>query len=542
MIFKNNDDKLKKQCKISETDKFWDIDQITPAKKPTKTNGSISMSDKVILTSVFGKDEEKSGIAPQPINRPEQSKELIFSYSPDNSLIQTVEIFSWPLKYTFYERFRFDAKKYFDYTHTEVQPIRYYSYMPGYMQMSARQRDWYFYWRSCVRNKKYLPTDSSYILLYIYEILNLPEFIPAEKGIELLCDIWENYRESYTKLDKYLSEWICDYCLMYNIKLPVERLNFLPDVIEVSAFKQFYAHADKGEEFALLLLEKTSSYRWRKSKYITCENRDVFEKYVKNAFAYAIKQYAIFDGRFDGKNRLETKKTIRDSFGGALCAYDVKRKIELTYFDLANVNDISFIVTDTVRYCENRIRAYLGIRARLSIQNLTEQHKKILDQYFDEYLPAPFFEKKRKRADEFEDFYSEEENKPFSVSFEKAKEIEEKSWEVTDKLVVDDFEDDFVLPDVEQNEAVEENEKPSEKSIEGESLDIAKLALICVFKKDKGGFEQIAEEAFMLPETLAECVNELCYEVIGDIGIEEKDGEYVIIPDYEQEIGQWLKL
>ncbi len=55
-------------------------------------------------------------------------------------------------------------------------------------------------------------------------------------------------------------------------------------------------------------------------------------------------------------------------------------------------------------------------------------------------------------------------------------------------------------------------------------------------------FGRIADESFMLPETLAECVNELCFEIIGDIGIEEIEGEYRIIPDYEQEIKKWLNL
>ena len=64
--------------------------------------------------------------------------------------------------------------------------------------------------------------------------------------------------------------------------------------------------------------------------------------------------------------------------------------------------------------------------------------------------------------------------------------------------------------------------------------------MICIVNDDVAGFNRIAEECYMLPDTLAECVNELCFEFLGDIGIEEKNGGYAVISDYEQEIRQWL--
>ena len=54
-----------------------------------------------------------------------------------------------------------------------------------------------------------------------------------------------------------------------------------------------------------------------------------------------------------------------------------------------------------------------------------------------------------------------------------------------------------------------------------------------------GGTKKAGE---ILANDIAECVNELCFEVLGDIGIEERDGKYVVIPEYEQEIRQWLNL
>ncbi|MBR5314148.1 MAG: TerB N-terminal domain-containing protein [Clostridia bacterium] len=533
MIFKHNNEKLKKHCRIAETDRFWDIEEITPAKKTPKKQNVFSSVDAV---EVCEKSDERVFAQGFPIPREKvngYSSEFCLEYSPENSLVKSVGIYTWPMKYMFYERFRIDARKYFNVSHGEVQPVKYYSYMPGYVQMSLSQRRWYFYWRDCVRKNIYLPTDSSYILLYVYEIINLPELIPVEKGLSLMCDIWEKYRESYTKLDKYMSEWVCDYCLINKLPFPHERIKgFLANVTEVTEFKQMYFSCEEGDVFSTLMLEKGSSYRWRKSKYIDENNAQIFEKHINAAFNYAIKKYASFDGRFEKENRIEEKTCTRDSFGGALCAYEIKRKIKLTYYDLKNDSDVGFIITDTVKYCENRVRAYLGIRARLNVQNLTEQHKNIINEYFEANLPAFFYEKKASKAkNEYEDVFVEEGVKPFEVSFEKAKMIEKESWLTTDRLTEDVFE-----------EEVFEEVKDENKSIESESLDVAKSALICIYKGDHKGFSSIAEENYMMLETLAECVNELCFEILGDIGIEEKDGKYIVIPDYESEIKQWLKL
>ena len=352
-----------------------------------------------------------------------------------------------------------------------------------------------------------------------------------------MCDIWENYREEYTKLDRFLTEWVCDYCLINKLEAPLDRIDgFYREALAASGFKQFYISCKEEDIFSALLMERISSYRWEKSKYITEDNRKHFEKYINGAFAYFVKKMADSDGRFDqNSGRLVVNNVIRDAFSGSLCSYNTKRKINVEYYDVTNVEELSFIVTDAVRYCENRIRASLGIRARLSVQNLTEQQKDVLNGYFDKELPSHYVEKKKKKEYVYE--AEETEARPFKVSFENAREIEKRSWQITDRLVeYDEYEED---EETKVTEAAE-NGKTENISIEAESLNAAKTALVCIVNGDKEGFMKIAEECYMLPETLAECVNELCYEVLGDIGIEETEDGYRVISDYEGEIRQWL--
>ena len=539
MIFKNQDEKLKKRVTISENDVFWDISDITPAKKSERRTNVRDIDNG---TALIEADNTCTVNRTESIPRSENFfNECVRSYLSKDSLLDSVNVFLWHSKYTFYERFCLDAHKYFSVEAEECEHVKYFSYMPSFIQMSNRQKKWYFYWRSGVRQGEYLPTDSSYVLLFVYEIINLPDLISAQEGIALLCEIWKNYRTSYTKLDKYMSEWVCDYCLINELEMPYEKIkSFISDAVDQCVLKQFYIPVTDGQDaYSSLLFAKMSVYKWWKSKYITDDNRELFEKHIRAGFAYAIRRLALSDGRFDGSTntRLTQKKTARDSFSGALCAYHVKRRIEVSYTDLCNIGGIGFIITDLVRYCENRVRSHLGIRAKLSVQNLTEEQRRAVDEYFDLNLPAKMHEKKRKKIDEYE--LPEQETHNFSVNFDRAKEIEEASWQTTDRLIEDLYGEYELTEDKpsQKEEAVKE-----EISIESETLDIARTALRMIAENDHNALSKLADESYMMTETLVECVNELCFELLGDVGVEEKDGRYVLIPDYEQEIRQWLNL
>ena len=542
MIFKNQDHKIKNRSKIDEADSFWNVECIVPpikAKKPVPP----TYDSTAVLISDGNSDDRPMGEA---LKGSGYSSEVLLEYKPDSPLISSVEICSWPSKYSFYEGFKADAERFFDVEGERAEPIKYFSYMPTYAQMDRRQRAWYFYWRHCLRKGEYLETDSSYILLYIYEIINLPDRIPPEKGLELLCDVWERYRKSYTKLDKFLAEWVCDYCLINRLRPPYERLSaFYDDVVFSSRLKQIYIRCESDDGYAELLLEKLNTHRWQTGKYITPENKPLFAEHIRRGFVSAVKAISVFDGRFDGgSGRLAEKKTIRDSFSGALCAYVSKRKINVTYFEADNRGEMGFIVTDMVRYCENRVRAYLGIKGRLTVQNLTEEHKKAIDLYFDKHLPCEYTERRYENRGGGDETYvvRVEERRPFSVSIEKAKEIESDSWRITDRLVEDMYDDADDVIAVSAQNGGDDSENTAENTPEGSTLDVAREGLICIARGDMAGFAAIAEECYMLTDTLAECVNELCYEITGDIGIEEINGGYRLISEYEQEIKQWLKL
>jgi hypothetical protein len=70
--------------------------------------------------------------------------------------------------------------------------------------MNDKQQNFYLYVRDSIRNGDFMNAELSYILLYVFEIINLPHRIPPETGVRLLSDIWLNYRNRHPRLDVFL--------------------------------------------------------------------------------------------------------------------------------------------------------------------------------------------------------------------------------------------------------------------------------------------------------------------------------------------------
>ena len=151
--------------------------------------------------------------------------EVLAKYAGDGLLLREVEIRSWTSDIDFYERFMENAEKSHaaapsvPYTE-EYPPVKYFSYVPQYSHMSRAQLDFYRWVRENIRHGRYPSCDPSYIQLYIYEILNLPELIPPDVGAAQLADIWLHYRRTEPRLDGYLCEWLPDYCLIHHCPMP----------------------------------------------------------------------------------------------------------------------------------------------------------------------------------------------------------------------------------------------------------------------------------------------------------------------------------
>jgi len=465
-------------------DDFWDLDSMLPSRMQQDPSHSDILRDTEAVDIVFGEDgvppadlaadhrippmpniTTRAQRAPSRRGQPlpqrghtpgdvsPQMAMPVCKYHPQDSLVREVAVFRWPDRYHYYERFTEDAKRYFNRAAAECPFVNFFAYMPQYSQMSQDQLRWYLYWRDNVRHGTYLTTDYSYLFLYIYEIINLPERIKPKDGLELLCDLWLAYREAFPRLDRYLGEWVCDYCLIHGLTPPLDRLDaLLPTLVGMLTFREFYVRFRASESFPITrqLCDVLSNYKWQNSRYAVGADRALFEEHLYAAVLGALRHAWEEDpDDFTALMGFSEIKQSRNAFAGALCTFACKRRIDVTYLSLSRSYRLRFIISDMFRLAENGIRAHLGIKSRLSVSGIPGQLKEAIRSYFETHLPPPAKPVRKKTEVQSARTGSEGEGQnplyaalyePLSVtlSTDAAYRLETESWENTAMLVPQD--------------------------------------------------------------------------------------------------------
>lgn len=541
----NGDFKKTNEKKADGGDSFWDMDFMLPPKKTTAAFSRDTEAVEVDLTHAHDVKSSGSVIPKKGTPKPASAKktEPIFAYEPRNPLIKKVSVWHWPSKYSFYERFRADAIKYYHMTAEECPFVEFFSYMPQFMQLDRNQLSYYLWWRDNVRRRIWLRTDYSYIFLYIYETLNLPDFISPAVGLERLCDIWLAYREQFPKLDRYLTEWVCDYCLVNLMEPPFTRLApIMGAILDRASFKEFYLKSDSDREsfYVSALINFASNYNWRAGKFYNEDTSELFETHIEGAFLKVIRETA-GGGRFpdDAKMFIPARLT-RDAFAGALCAYNIKRRVDVEYVSCTRSPEIRMLVTDIIKYAENSIRAILGVKSRFNASSLTDEIKKHITEYFE-----PFKPEKKAKKDEEPEYMKLYEAAGDSLSPESALDIEKRSWEVTNRLI-EAFADD--KDDISACEEYEEYEEYDIEDIEADAADpdaitgsispfvIEGLNILLETSNGSNDFARWSEKNNMMQDTAAEIINEALYDTIGDIVTEDTGEGYCVIDDYLNDV------
>lgn len=535
-------DSEKKVSREEELDRFWDIGSLLPQKKkPVPPSASSTETTEIELEPVEASEaptRESDAVRrfiPPHTAEEQRAAEPQEEYSPENALLRRVRIFRHKSNYRYYDDFVRDAVRLYPIHGEECERVTFFSYVPQYSQMNRAQLEWYLWWRECVRGGTYPQTDYSYILLYVYELINLSGRLDAERVRDALLDVWEHYREMYRQLDGYLSEWICDFCLLHRLSLPSD---LSPELLSAAMshcnLKEFYISSNTANGYVGALLAFCNNYDYRKSKFCAGENKALFDRHIPSVVEMVIDTMSR-DGKLFASTKMDDSRVMRHAYTGALCAWQSKRNIEVEYCSFSRSNELRYFITDVVKYTENLLRAYLGIRSRLSVYSLPTSVREQIDRYMADALPPRVPTPRVKKVappPAYERLYDIE-KKPLSLSH--AAEIERASWDTTERLI-----ETF-------SEENEEETQPMPEPIP--ELPIQALAceepdemharmkpytrfLRAVQDEDYAAQKVIAREMGKLIDAVADEINEIAVEIEGDILI-EGDGEgYLPIPDY----------
>lgn len=542
-------------------DDFWDIGKLLPKRDAARMS---PFKTEAPVRSYEGKDGSDT------LSRPDSERKLTtlgergvrqtedITYVPSGAgLVKRVTVKRAIDKYDFYDSFRKAALLYFDHTAPKCDFAQFYSYMPQYAHLTPSQKSYYFWWRSRVRVGEYPKTDYSYLYLYVYEILNLPDKIPPREGIRLLCRIWREYRAALPRIDMYFAIWVADYCLVHGLPCPMGDISdFLFDCIATAPLKEFYLSDIKevGLGGTEALLAYLSDYDWRRGKHAA----DALPKSLSSDATYRdhmIRAMYLLLGdiweKAVGGESAKRSTLVRDAFPNTLCTHSVKCRLEIEYISFTESAGLREAVSAAVRYTENKLRALLGVRSRLAVKGLPDSYAAVIDRYFARFMAEE--EKRRKIASRpaYEKLYEAPRE---ALSLKGAAEIERLSWVNAERLVVD--EDELIYVDGATHRAEAEREiEPHAASSESSPKEFGTASApvgigapdgeeknnACPFSAEERSYLRYLLGLAPLGElstptdSLAERINEAALDIIGDVLLEAADEGYKIIDDYREE-------
>ncbi len=523
-------------------------------------------------------------VPPHKRGDPNTAKPLS-DYQPDGLLLHRVRVFGWQANYHYFDSFVEEAVRYDGMKPRGIaDKTGFFSYFPQYTQLSRRSEAWYLYWRELVRGGQYPDTDYAYILLYLFELINLPVNSPNEAmdRRDAMARVWMAYRKPFTQLDHYMCEWLCDYCLIHGLIAPVDLLSPALDmIIQESRLKEFYLSAAvrlpegdtvlPGREVnptalrtARILMRHCCQYDYQKSKFALGEHKELFDSTIPAAVAHVLPLLLGASGQKPAGKPVITMldSTItRDAYTGALCSYRNKRRIEVSYTSFSRSHELRFLMADMVKHVENRLRSWIGVRSRLSVMSLPIPLRDALDAYLAPMEPpknAIPVKKKEETRPAYEALYDLPRK---AVSLEDAAAIEAHSWETT-RILVEAFEEEDTQPQpiAERAPASEPTPIPVMPVTPPAPVPVAEpvpdaadtetaspLALYAPFIKaaldgDPAALRAAAKALGKMPDALADEINAVTADgEIGDIILEDDGmGGYTVIEDYRDQVLELL--
>lgn len=447
-------------------------------------------------------------------------------------LIANVTVLDWPQRYNYYQRFCNDAERFFSVRGAPCPAEGYFSYIPQYAQLHHGQLQFYFWFRENARAGTHLDdVDLPYILLYIYEIINLPHRIPAARGAAQLAGLWLFYRGRHPELDRYLPEWMCDYCLVHGVPLPECLYPIVPEILPRATLKEFYISAVAQDGFSTeAVILAASDYSYRASRYYAA-HKEAYDRHIPAAVGQALTACGIAPH----PAAMRRVRVERDAFCGSLCAQTVKKRILVEYHSFARSYELRRAVTQAVKLSENFVRRGEKVRSRLNTQDTDPALRAAVSAYFAAEMPAA----RRKSEKPAEDLsYERLYDAPTEgIDFTLAHSLEEISA-VPDAFPETGADEPSVsVPAVAEVPAVESVE-PIEESTADSVPFAAALSVVAA-----GGSLAVwcrEQPGRVIPAEVAGAINDYAADTMGDIVLAEEAGDFILIEDYKEEVLSWL--
>ena len=445
----------------------------------------------------------------------------------------------------------------FEDDYPEIVPFS--SYFPYYQMLGYKQLRTYFTWRTQVRKGVVTDTSLSYVFLYLYELLNNIGVANPQEGLEQLLFFWNAYKNYNHSIDKYVLRWLKDYHIYYDLPQSFK------DFAEEQGLTSYYPKmTDSGDGFDFFC--SISRYDIRKSVFYSDET----SKMISDCFSFVLEKirqdFESAGFKFDESLFRPVKKLmVWTPFKDALFCHwlqQADRRIVISENEIyiCNKNEWKFSTVITTE----KGRQFIGyvMKQMESILRKSVKYKYNVKAGIDMVNPetirvltkAGIYIDKTVQAAVL-DFYKELNKIVVKVDYDSLSRIREEAVSTQESLIVEEnagFPDSSVekiqdsdsrgqsgppvsFPDLAVQSAAEQ--KIFEDAIVTDQWEILKnnlseyelVALRIILQG--GNIKQFADDNDIMPEVLADGINE---KAMDDIGDNLLDDDMEIYEDYAE--------
>lgn len=261
--------------------------------------------------------------------------------------------------------------------------IPFFVSQPTFESLGTEQSRWYFYWRERALQGEYVETDYCYVLLLVYELLNYGLEPNPDRAVSLLIQLYEQYQEDFTRLDRFVPEWIGD------LLFEGGRKDLAKEWYSRSAFPHCpYANLDRYNSPELITRLTFPSW----NKHIPAIPRNPFsnthEKELRQFYKKAILEANDYYMEVEQKSAIDywfpkTKKKNARLFEGAVVSSIRKSRTRKVLIREAIPTAHQELET-LLRFTQNLVRRNKGVKGRVKVEenNIPEALRARLKQRF----------------------------------------------------------------------------------------------------------------------------------------------------------------
>ena len=405
-------------------------------------------------------------------------------------------------------------------------------YYPVYHDMTINQLRTYFAWRTKVRKGIYEETSSSYVFVYIYELLNQIGIKNSLDGYQKLQDLEKNYVSLYAPfMAVYLKRWRQDYVIFYQLPREVVEQEFSKEIEQDSLYKKLLKPEDAQK--LMQAVKKLSTYHGKSPL------KEEFNEIFFEAWKEILKQVPDF---FD---KTIAMKITEDyfPFNGAIFNNQNQESFEVKIDDLFEfkLNEISGAKTFYLPQARRKVllNKVLHEVDRISRKIFQVGRSLKANDLEKDILAAIVSGVKKFQADRLEAAKPKVE-----INFSNLDQIRSDASQTRESLLTEEEKQDSEIEDNlsgldETNfnyEVLQTNSVVEESPKESYGLNEDELFFLKALLNDQP-FEDYLKEKHLMVSILADSINEKLIDEIGDSVIEFNENDQPqIIEDYREDL------